>query len=99
MSNINVERSGWAALAASAVALEAWTYFRQTDDRNNTLSNTTRTLFRTDTRLGRTVFHLCLGTASAWFSYHVGVAAGSISERVALRDLILRRKMIQSDHE
>lgn len=99
MSSINVERSGWVAIIASAVALEVWTYHRQTDEVNNTLSNATRSLFRTNTRLGRTVFHLCLGTTSAWFSYHVGVAAGSVSDRIKPKDLILRRKMIQSEHE
>ena len=99
MSTMNVERSGWAAIAASIILLEAWTYAKQTDERNDTLSNTTRDLFKTQTRAGRFVVHALLGTSAAWFSYHVSSPAGSVSDRISLRGLRSRRKMIQSEHE
>lgn len=59
----------WALLAAVGVAYE----LRALKDEapGDTLSETTRLLFRTDTTVGKVVFFVCWGTLTAWFASHI----------------------------
>lgn len=67
----------WAGLAAAGVAYE----FRALKDEapGDTLSETTRIVFRTDTTVGRTVWFACWGMLSAWFAAHVAKATKAIA--------------------
>lgn len=59
----------WAALAAAGVVYEVRAIRGQHWD--NTLSDATRDLFRTDTPAGRAAFTIAWGGLALWFHHHV----------------------------
>lgn len=59
----------WATVAGAGVVLEAYVLRRGMAD--STLSETTRRVFRTDTKAGRVAFSMTLGGVALWFHRHI----------------------------
>lgn len=59
----------WGALFAAGGAYEIYAIFNKKN--GDTLSERTRTLFRTKTKIGKTVFTAGWVAFSAWFLFHI----------------------------
>lgn len=62
------ERLFWGGLLGAAVAYEVQAI---RTDPSHTLSDVTRTTFRTDTRAGRLAFTFAWGGLTAWYAHHI----------------------------
>lgn len=61
-------RFGWLCILAAGIALETDALL---EDHAGTLSATTRDLFHTDTKTGRSIFLAALAGSAAWFGNHI----------------------------
>jgi len=67
----------WAILAAIGIVYEIRAL--QDEAPGDTLSETTRLVFRTDTPVGRVVWYVCWGTLGAWFAAHIAKATKAVA--------------------
>jgi hypothetical protein len=74
---VNWERMAWVVIGVAAVALERHTLKTQSEERNDTASEMTRIIFRTDSLVGKTVFEIVARGTAEWFIPHTS-SQGSI---------------------